>query len=936
MPWPSDDDYRALVQYPQRVFRDPKLQACSVETYPDGRPKGRQGTFAHVYRLQNGSWSTAVRFFKRPPRPDQAERYFMVHRWLQRSSIKGLLDFSYDPEGFRLGQQGFPVLTLQWVEGDTLGTWLKNAVVRNDAAAIGQMTDRWIELVTDLRSHGIAHGDLQHGNVMVENGRLVLVDYDCMFVPEMTTDEQRKPTEFGFPGYQHPRRAEQLLSAELDNFSAWVILIALRAIADDLNLWRTYVEARETENLLLTLSDLEQHDSAPIWDDLTQRARSKEVREWAQALRESITRPFDEIPPFGINVWEELEAAAAKGDWREIHTLATSAKYAWRAFPKELAAKVEQAIKRVDCLTVLGAKTRTNRARDIAAAYRPDLLDDWAEAAPLVARAKAAKGAVLLLDELDRAEKCDMTGRGLVALWGRRGRELQGLAEADDCRTRAEIWGKRIEAAGRVVEAVKRGTPEKAIVEAWGLVTKLGGHPDSDPHRSRAEQAARRVAALGTLAAVPTGQDEAADRTLLAAWDANQTLLDGCSEADPFRTRAAAACERARRLAELVRRIEQADHGRGEEEAVIAAFDALSPGYGTAQAARVAKARARIAATKALAQALRAVPESDLTIASAADRARADGSLPSELALLERCALAARRRDLLRALDAIPASLPLDEQDARWLGMYDAALLDPCHDARTHRARRDKAAARTETFAALERALSVGSAVEVKRLAREAVLADHPGLVRRRAEIEALIAASEKVERLLAAAEQNDAAAFLGELEPALLRANAAVFLPHRARIDAWVDAHLAKGGVLGPSDPPFLPDSTGYAVTARWTWRQTSLVRTCLVAADSTRFLARPDESRHGTQRLDPETYRRTKGGTSVSLPAGARKLYVSVWPVVDLGWDRRTGPPLKLGPYLVRAQSVEPRTALRPERARSRPWSETVRNWLLDLLNR
>jgi hypothetical protein len=156
-----------------------------------------------------------VRFFKQPPRSDQAERFLMMSRHLQKTRPLGLVDFSYDPEGFRFRQEGFPVLTLRWVEGETLGLWLKGAVLRKDAAAIGRMADAWVELVTDLRSHNIAHGDLQHGNVMVENEKLVLVDYDCMFVPEMVTEEQRTPTEFGMPGYQHPDRPHQLLSAEL-------------------------------------------------------------------------------------------------------------------------------------------------------------------------------------------------------------------------------------------------------------------------------------------------------------------------------------------------------------------------------------------------------------------------------------------------------------------------------------------------------------------------------------------------------------------------------------------------------------------------------------------------------------------------------------------------------------------------------------------------
>ena len=152
--------------------------------------------------------------------------------------------------------------------------------------------------------------------------------------------------------------------------------------------------------------------------------KSKEVREWSQRLRESINQPFEEIPPFGINVWEELEAAVSRRDWREIQTLATGPKFASRTFPPNLGPQVAEAVRRVECLAALDAKSRTNRIREFAAAYRPDLLDDWAEAAPLVAKAKAAKQAVGLLDELDRLEKSDATGRSHRSpgkrCWGQR------------------------------------------------------------------------------------------------------------------------------------------------------------------------------------------------------------------------------------------------------------------------------------------------------------------------------------------------------------------------------------------------------------------------------------------------------------------------------------------------------------------------------------
>ena len=180
------------------------------------------------------------------------------------------------------------------------------------------------------------------------------------------------------------------------------------------------------------------------------------------------------------------------------------------------------------------------------------------------------------------------------------------------------------------------------------------------------------------------------------------------------------------------------------------------------------------------------------------------------------------------------------------------------------------------------------------------------------------------MERLIAAVRGGKAESFLAEAEPALLVAHAAEFAPYRDRIASWVDQRLRQGDILRPADPMFLPDAGGTAVTARWAWGQSRLVRTCLVATDTLRFLEGPEDARKGTLNLDPDTHRRAQGGTAFALPPGCRKLFVTVWPVVDLGWDRRIGPPFRIGPY-VAAAAGPGRSASRSYHAGPRPWSQS-----------
>ena len=174
----------------------------------DGSPRSSGGN-AIVYRFEQQLLVKGCPSLHEPAKPERQARYQIVHDYLQQARPRCLVEFGYDPGGIRINGGWFPIQTLDWVEGETLGEWLKGAV---DAATPAR-SSRWLtpgsSWLAKPRTDKIAHGDLQHGNVMVVNDRLVLVDYDCMFVPSMKTDKDREAWEDGLPGYQHPKRPGQ-------------------------------------------------------------------------------------------------------------------------------------------------------------------------------------------------------------------------------------------------------------------------------------------------------------------------------------------------------------------------------------------------------------------------------------------------------------------------------------------------------------------------------------------------------------------------------------------------------------------------------------------------------------------------------------------------------------------------------------------------------
>jgi hypothetical protein len=292
-------DYRDALQSPARAFRSPDLQACHAETNRTGVPRARAGAFANVFKLIRPDQSaTALKVFLYP-NPQRMERYQAVSDHLdglarQNRSPACLVRCHYDPEGLRVRGRWFPIQTMDWVTGQGLRPWVEERSLAGDGAALRDLAGRWAAALRDLRQADVAHGDLMHDNVLVVGGGPVLVDYDCLTVPALVG---RDASEDGHPAYQHPGRRGRKLSLDLDHFGAWVIWLALRALAVDPSLFQKHVAARKAEGVLFTAADVQRPGLSPVWGDLLASADA-EVRQWADRLRGAVGRPFEQVPPF--------------------------------------------------------------------------------------------------------------------------------------------------------------------------------------------------------------------------------------------------------------------------------------------------------------------------------------------------------------------------------------------------------------------------------------------------------------------------------------------------------------------------------------------------------------------------------------------------------------------------------------------------------------
>lgn len=279
--WPSARQFAEAVQCPKICFSDRRLQDALPAFDRLGMPLVTSGQFAYVFKLKaEGSHRAfAVRCF-RGFLGDRDERYRAINAHLRERRFPSLTGFDYDPEGIRVGARKFPTLVMEWINGPTLDVYIEEVLGRRDVLL--HLADQWVRLVQALRERKMAHGDLQHGNIIVEEGRLRLVDVDGMYVPSMNGWEA---SEVGHQHYQHPLRNEKLFDEGLDNFSALAIYLSLMSLAEEPDLWA----AHHDENLLFTRADFLDPSSSALFEKI--RRIGTDHRQFAEMLARAAQSP---------------------------------------------------------------------------------------------------------------------------------------------------------------------------------------------------------------------------------------------------------------------------------------------------------------------------------------------------------------------------------------------------------------------------------------------------------------------------------------------------------------------------------------------------------------------------------------------------------------------------------------------------------------------
>lgn len=279
MTQPTLQEYQEAIQRPDLCFKDPDLKNGVTTPGVFGLPKVISGGFAGVFQIKAGKTSYAARCFLREG--DNTERrYKSIHDFLSRKRINCIVKFEYINQGILVKGKWYPILKMEWLEGETLSTYIENNHHNRDTMNL--MASKFKELVEELHKRGISHGDLHDQNIMVVNGELKVIDYDAMYVPGL---EGQDCSEVGHLNYQHPERRLSHYGPYLDHFSEWVIYVSLKALAIDPGIWD---EANGGDQcLLFRNSDYQDPENSHVFKALS-RINDDNLSILVEALRDAL------------------------------------------------------------------------------------------------------------------------------------------------------------------------------------------------------------------------------------------------------------------------------------------------------------------------------------------------------------------------------------------------------------------------------------------------------------------------------------------------------------------------------------------------------------------------------------------------------------------------------------------------------------------------
>ena len=228
-------------------------------------------------------------------------RYELISEAIQKAHLAFLCDFDYVEKGINVEGTIYPTTRMRWIEGITIKEYICKYKQSKDKLI--SLAENFLAMTQALHEQSLAHGDLQHGNILVTNDhQLYLVDYDSFYCPKLKGEED---TVTGLPDYQHPaRKSNKSVSEKLDYFSELIIYLSILSIAEAPSLVEKY-KVEDADRLLFAKEDFDDITKSQIYKDI--QSLGKQFQELLDVLEEYLKcNSIDELLPFDTFLLEKL------------------------------------------------------------------------------------------------------------------------------------------------------------------------------------------------------------------------------------------------------------------------------------------------------------------------------------------------------------------------------------------------------------------------------------------------------------------------------------------------------------------------------------------------------------------------------------------------------------------------------------------------------
>lgn len=241
----------------------PELQGAVAVRKENGQPFCYTGGFNMVFKLEHNQKKWAFRVWH-VPFGEKKERFKKIANYLKEKNLPYFAEFIYDTKGLLVNGTLHDTIRMEWLEGQPLKEFIKDNLYNKELLL--DFAEKFLQMTQTLRKNNISHGDLQHGNLLIDRyNDIKLVDYDSICILETEGEEE---IVSGLKGYQHPSRFEYKKSTLVaDYFSELIIYLSVLAIIENPDLWEKY-RVEDSEYMLFSENDFVNLKSSKIYEDL--------------------------------------------------------------------------------------------------------------------------------------------------------------------------------------------------------------------------------------------------------------------------------------------------------------------------------------------------------------------------------------------------------------------------------------------------------------------------------------------------------------------------------------------------------------------------------------------------------------------------------------------------------------------------------------------